>query len=293
MKIQNAISIIVISFFVLIISLDASDDETKNSTTINLDSFKKDLADPKKSMILMKMIIDMSASEKKALSDEILKKKMDFFNLLPLFMNKHDVFSTGIKKLDTNSKLTKTQQFLVFAVLQGTYYYPDITDRQRNDFIRIIQKGIYDERIKLMSIETIGVLQLKSLIPDLQLAFNGNKVKLEERLQILTCLAILKYKKINDLKNDMREELCKIKDINKMEVFAEEMNDKKMFMNIDIYKLESKDANTRLEAVLRLRKRTGHNFCYNPMGNEEERKKAIFKWEKWKENNTNEKQKGK
>ena len=59
-----------------------------------------------------------------------------------------------------------------------------------------------------------------------------------------------------------------------------ELNDKKMELNLDILKLESRSSNERMRTVLRLRKATGKNFGFNPMGSDAEREKAIKKWKK-------------
>lgn len=231
-------------------------------------------------MRFIRLIMKLTDSEKQKCVDFIISKRRDRLPLLGMLMEPNDLFDVALKLLGNESKLSPTQKSTILSLLCSIYYRPEITNKQRKKFEECLATCMERPNMLAPCVTTIEMLRMKDMIPPLLIALNSKGNKFREKLRILSSLKTLEYDKMERLKKDFRKKLLASGDKDKMFEYSVELNDKIMKLNIDILKLASRSPNERMDAVLRLRKSTGKNFGFNPMGSVAEREKSIEKWKK-------------
>jgi len=230
-----------------------------------------------------KKLKNMTAKQKEEVSNKIVNEKTEIFGKLLFLMDFDRIFNIGIEKIQ-DPTLNEKSLNSISSTMVSIYPSKKISNEQRKKYIDLIKENLKnpnDPTRQTLAVNDIKSLKLKEFSKDLAKLLKNGKSDFKQRLSIIRTLKKLEYKELNQVIKEERDKVILSGNLDRMNSFAIWLKDKPIKIVITIKELESKDDETRLEAVTELRKLTGKNFGYNPIGKEEERKKAIKNWKDW------------
>ncbi len=172
--------------------------------------------------------------------------------------------------------------FLSLSVCMGK---GKLSDKNIAFFKKLLAKAFHskDIKTKLVASNTAAFLKYKEFAKDIAELCVERPWTLDVKFQLMEDLRELDRKKYDETLKlinkgiapdspdyyDSDEELEKLK--------RKSVGPERLLID----RLNSEVPLVRLMAIKKLRKKTGQNFGFNPIGTKEEREKAIAKWEEW------------
>ena len=248
----------------------------------------KDLLSEKISPELFQKIDALPPAERKSIAKELIAHAPDKFEMLFLLFYKHmDGLFALCEGISDNENLSPQSVrqiiFTLGTVYEGKVPNCEVSEKSKRIYegeLRKLLKKTDDRDYWLPAVGMVETCKIKSLYDDVKELSLSKDIPREEKGIIFRCLKTLEGGDTAPKEVDL-ENILKSNDPITLYAYAQAHDDNLVMARYLFLSLKSENPDTRLEAIVKLRKLTGRNFGYNPAAPKEIREKALRQWNEY------------